>query len=114
MAVVGASGWGRNVVRAFYVARGSTLRWICDLDADRLAGLDRRFPGVRLTRTFDQVLGDREVGAVAIAVDAPNHHRLARAALLAGRHVFVEKPLALDVRGPEELGALAQAQGSTV
>jgi predicted dehydrogenase len=113
-AVVGASGWGQNVTRAFYVAHGSSLRWVCDLNAALLSGVEQRFPGVRATRTFDQVLADPDVGAIAIAVDAPNHHRLAKAALESGRHVFVEKPLTLNVADGEELCALAKSQNVTL
>jgi len=113
-AVVGASGWGRNVVRAFYAAEAGTLRWVCDRNAELLVGLEARFPGVRGTTTWDQVLADPAVDAVAVAVDAPNHVVLARAALEAGRHVFVEKPLALSVREAESLCALAEARGLTL
>jgi predicted dehydrogenase len=114
IAVVGASGWGRNVIRAFYVAPRSALRWVCDLNADLLADVEGRFPGVRVTRTFDRVLADPAVSAVAIAVDAPNHHGLARTALQSGRHVFVEKPLALTASEGEELCALAERRGLTL
>jgi len=113
-AVVGASGWGRNVVRAFYVARNSTLRWVCDLNEALLAEVGTRFPNVAVTRSFDQVLGDPAVRAVAIAVDAPNHFHLARMALEAGRHVLVEKPLALNAADAETLCVLAERRGLTL
>ena len=114
MAVVGASGWGKNVVRAFYVARGSSLRWVCDRNPGLLADLGQRFPGVRGASSLDQVLADPEVRAVAVAVDSPNHFGVARAALAAGRHVFVEKPLALTAADAAALCALAEAGGLTV
>lgn len=113
-AVVGASGWGRNVVRAFYAAETGALRWVCDRNPDLLVGLDARFPGVRGTVSWDQVLADPNVDAVAVAVDAPNHFALTRAALEAGRHVFVEKPLALSVAEAEILCALAERRGRTL
>jgi predicted dehydrogenase len=69
---------------------------------------------VRGTTTWDQVLADPAVDAVAVAVDAPNHFALARAALEAGRHVFVEKPLALSVEEAETLCALADRRGRTL
>jgi predicted dehydrogenase len=71
-------------------------------------------PGVRLTRSFDDLLRDPEVGAVALAVDAGSHHRLARRALEAGRHVFVEKPLALTVADSEELCVVAERNRRTL
>jgi predicted dehydrogenase len=114
IAVVGASGWGRNVVRGFYVAPGSTLRWVCDLNPDLLTDVESRFPGVRATRTLDQVLADPDVRAVAVAVDAPNHYRLAKLVLESGRHVFVEKPLTLTTRDGVELCELAERRGLTL
>ena len=111
IAVVGASGWGRNVVRAFYWAEGGRLRWVCDRNPELLHGVEDRFPGVRATLSFDDVLADSAVDAVAVAVDAPNHFSLAERALLAGRHVFVEKPLALSVREAEQLCAYAETSG---
>jgi predicted dehydrogenase len=114
IAVVGASGWGRNVVRAFFVAEGARLRWVCDRNPELLGEVASRFPGVHATTTFDQALADPGVDAVAVAVDAPNHFGLARMALLAGRHVFVEKPLALSVAEAEELCRLAEATRRTL
>lgn len=113
-AVIGASGWGQNVVRAFYLAAGSSLRWVCDLNGALLEPLAARFPGIQTTRSFDQVLADPDVRAVAVAVDVPNHHRLAQAALQSGRAVFVEKPLALTAAEGAELCSLAEAGGLTL
>lgn len=114
IAVVGASGWGQNVIRAFYVARGSSLRWVCDLNDDLLTPVHARFPGVRVTKSFDQVLTDPDVHAVVIAVNVPNHHRLAKLALESGRHVFVEKPLTLNARDGEDLCVVAEHRGLTL
>jgi predicted dehydrogenase len=112
--VVGASGWGRNVVRAFYLAEGGRLRWVCDRNPELLVDIESRFPGVRATTIFDQALADPGVDAVAVAVDAPNHFQVARMALRAGRHVFVEKPLALSVAEAEELCQLAETTERTL
>jgi predicted dehydrogenase len=113
-AVVGASGWGKNVVRAFFLASGSSLRWVCDLNPALLSGIGERFPGIRTTRSFDQVLADPAVRAVAVAVDSPNHFAVARAALEGGRHVFVEKPLALTTADAGVLCTLAERAGLTL
>jgi predicted dehydrogenase len=83
----------------------------CDLDPELRARALPRYPGVHATGDFDDVLADPEVSAVAVAVDTPGHHRLARQALAAGRHVFVEKPLALASADGEELCALADRRG---
>jgi predicted dehydrogenase len=112
--VVGAAGWGSNVVRAFASARGAALRWVCDLNGDLLVKVAAAYPGVRVTRSFQELLADADVSGVAVAVDAPNHHRLALQALQAGRHVLVEKPLALTTAHAAELCAAAEQAGRTL
>jgi predicted dehydrogenase len=114
VAVVGASSWGKNVVGAFARASGASLLGVCDLRPELLARVASAHPGVRLTRSFDDLLGDPEITAVALAVDAGSHHRLARHALEAGRHVFVEKPLALTVADSEELCLVAERNRRTL
>lgn len=109
--VVGAAGWGSNVIRAFAAASGAALRWVCDLNPALLTRVTAAHPGIRVTRELDEVLADPEVGAVAVAVDAPNHHALARRVLQAGRHVLVEKPLTLAVPDAADLVELADRQG---
>jgi predicted dehydrogenase len=106
--VIGAGPWGLNVARAFAGARGATLRGICDLDADRLARAGAAHPGVRLARALDDLLEDRTVEAVAVAVDSPRHHEVSRRALAAGRHVLVEKPMALSVADAAAMWAAAR------
>jgi len=108
IAVVGASSWGSNLVRTFAAAPGASLRGVCDLRPELLARVSAAHPGVRVTQSFDELLSDSDVTAVAVAVDGANHHRLARRALEAGRHVLVEKPLALTVADSEELCAMAE------
>ncbi len=112
--VVGAASWGRNVVRAFASTRGADLRGVCDLRPELLARVATQHPGVRVTPSFEDLLRDPEIGAVALAVDSGSHHRLARRALEAGRHVFVEKPLALNVPDSEELCNVAEQTGRTL
>lgn len=114
MAVVGAAGWGKNIVRTFSIARGCDLRWVCDLSQRLLAATAARHPGVNVTTSFDEVLADPAVKAVAVAVDVPNHHRLAKQALLSGRHVYVEKPLTLTSADSQELCALARDRDLTL
>lgn len=114
IAVVGAGRWGGNVVRAFSVAPGADLRWVCDRRQQPLDIVAARFPGVRTTRAFDAVIADPQVEAIVIAADAAQHYPLARAALRAGRHVLVEKPLALSSADARALCGLAEAQGLTL
>ena len=111
VAVVGAGHWGKNLVRNFAALPGVELRYVCDLDPgirDRMAGL---YPQAQVTADVDQVLNDPDVDAVVVAVVAPAHHGLARQALEAGKHTFVEKPLTLVVEQSRELVALAERRG---
>lgn len=104
-AVVGTGYWGRNLVRVFDEL--GALRSVCDIEPGRAEQLPvgdsvRREPGL------DEVLADPEVANVVVATPAATHHALCRQALLAGKDVLVEKPLALAVADGEELVALAE------
>ena len=100
--VVGLGYWGPNLIRNLNDLETSELRWICDLDEARLDAIARRYPTVRSTQQFDELLEDPQLEAIAIATPVSTHYSLARAALLAGKHVFIEKPLAaFHRRGPE-------------
>lgn len=111
VAVVGAAGWGSNVVRAFSQVPGAHLEWVCDLNPDVLARVGAQHPGCALTKSFEDTLRDGTVAAIAIAVDPVNHHRLAMQALAAGKHVLVEKPLTLSAAQSLELCELAAREG---
>jgi UDP-2-acetamido-3-amino-2,3-dideoxy-glucuronate N-acetyltransferase len=103
--VVGCGYWGKNLVRNFWEL--GSLAAICDSDASQLEEL-RRLYAVTATSRFEELLAMPEVQGVVIAAPAAQHYSLARQALLAGKDVFVEKPLALRVEDGEELVQLAQ------
>jgi predicted dehydrogenase len=105
--VVGAGPWGLNLARAFARARGARLVAIADLDGERLARAGAAHADVLLTNDLERLLGTAGIDAVAVAVDSPRHEEVARRALLAGRHVLVEKPMALSVADGEGLVDLA-------
>ncbi len=107
--LVGCGYWGRNLARNLHQL--GRLAAICDSDAGLLERLRAEYPGVRLERRFERLLERPEVRAVAIAAPAAQHYELARRALVAGKDVFVEKPLALRVAEAEELVRLARAGG---
>jgi predicted dehydrogenase len=106
---VGLGPWGSNLVRNFDEL--AQLTWICDATPDRLESAARRYPQARTTADFRDVLADDAVEAVAIATPVPTHYELARAALEAGKHVFVEKPPAMRATEMEELVGLAAERG---
>src|SRR5829696_4144051 len=106
MAVVGLGYWGPNLVRNLYELPEVELVSVCDLREDALAAIGRRYPAVTLTTSYDEVLADDGVDAVAIATPVSTHFPLASAALRAGKHVFIEKPFAAssgEARGVIEL-----------
>ena len=107
IAVVGFGYWGPNIVRNITERREFELKALCELDAARAAEFERRYPGIPV-RSFDDVLLDPKVNAVAIATPPNTHHTLVHRALLAGKHVLVEKPLATKSHEAEELVALAR------
>jgi predicted dehydrogenase len=87
------------------------VRWICDLDPVRLARIGRRYPAIRVTADVDAVLQDPEVDAILLATPVFTHYELASRCLQAGKHTFVEKPLAPSSELAEELIALATERG---
>jgi predicted dehydrogenase/protoporphyrinogen oxidase len=92
--VVGVGYWGPNLVRNFTESSIFDVAYVCDLDAGALEPLARRYPAIATTTRFEEVLHDADVDAVAIATPVSTHYELAMSALRAGKHVFVEKPLA--------------------
>lgn len=111
MAVVGAGNWGRNVVRNYAQLPSARLKYCCDLDAGRFDALRGLYPDTEFTTDLDQVLDDPEVQAVGIAASAAAHHSLGMRALRAGKHTYIEKPLALRSDHAAELVAEARKQG---
>jgi predicted dehydrogenase len=110
LAVVGLGYWGPNLVRNVADLDGAEVTAVCDFREDRLATIRRRYPAVRVTTDFASILGDPEIDAVAVATPVMTHFPLAAAALQAGKHVFVEKPLAGSSAEAHELRALADEQ----
>jgi predicted dehydrogenase len=106
---VGLGNWGANLVRN--LDELADLVWICDSSQERLDALGRRYPGARATVGFEELLADPAVEAVVIATPVPTHYELARDALGAGKHVFVEKPPAMRAGEMEELVQLAEHRG---
>ena len=109
IAVIGCGYWGKNLVRNFHEL--GALRTVCDENPAVETMLREKFPETNYTAFFASVLADPEIAAVALATPAVTHHALAKAAMLAGKDVYVEKPLAIDVGQGEELVALAARLG---
>jgi predicted dehydrogenase len=111
IAVVGLGYWGPNLLRVLGDNLDAEVRWLCDLDTERLAKYRRRHPGARVTTRMERVLADPAVDAVIIATPVHTHYALAAKALEAGKHVFVEKPLAQSSELADDLAAIARERG---
>ncbi len=108
IAVVGTGYWGKNLVRNFNEL--GVLHTICDSNSDTLQSFQEKYPGIEFQCSFQTVLQDPAIDAIVIATPAETHFEMAKATLLANKHVFVEKPLALFASEAEELQQLAIRQ----
>jgi predicted dehydrogenase len=102
----GLGEWGKNLARNF--AELTDLAWLCDPANGKRAEFEARYPQARWAEAFEEMLGDPEVDAIVVATPVPTHYELAKAALEAGKHVFVEKPPAMTTTEIDELVALAR------
>lgn len=109
--VVGCGYWGPNFIRNFQKLEGAEMVAAADLDRGKLQAVGRQLPHVRLEEDAERILRDPGIDAVVIATPAATHHRLAAAALEAGKHVLVTKPLAPSSREVEDLIRRAEAAG---
>ena len=114
LAVIGAGYWGPNLVRTALATPAFRLDWLCDLRIERAKEVLRPYATVRPTSSYDEILADPGVKAVAIATPAATHFDLVRSALDAGKHVMVEKPLTPSAAEAEKLAALARRSGLTL
>jgi predicted dehydrogenase len=108
--VVGLGYWGPNLARNFDRLADVELAYCCDLDADNLAKARSLYPHATVTDDLDELLADDALDAVVVATSVPTHYPLGRRVLEAGKHAFIEKPIALKAADAEDLLALADAQ----
>ena len=114
LAVVGAGYWGPNLIRTALATEALELKWLCDLEAERARKVLGRHTGARATACYGDVLADPGVRAVAIATPAGTHYELVSAALDAGKHVLVEKPLTASASEGAKVVAKAEEAGLTL
>ena len=111
--VVGLGYWGPNLARNLAAIPGCQLAWLCDADEQARARLAPFFPDARLTADLEDLLGDEQLDAVVLATPVPSHAELATAVLQAGKHCFVEKPLATTAADAQR-AVDAAAQGGRI
>ncbi|HYY69819.1 MAG TPA: Gfo/Idh/MocA family oxidoreductase [Terriglobales bacterium] len=110
VAVVGGGYWGQNLIRNFWEVDEAELTFVCDLDPKPLARAQRRYPTIQVTRHYRELLNSPRVDAIVLATPVSTHYEFARQALLAGKHVLVEKPLARSTDEVLDLMELAERQ----
>ncbi len=112
--VIGCGYWGPNLLRNFAENESAQLRWICDLDEERLASMARRYPMARTTTDYRALVADDDLDAVAVVTPVATHFAIARELLRGGKHVLVEKPLTATAGEAEELIELAEQHQRTL
>jgi predicted dehydrogenase len=114
LGIAGLGYWGPNLARNFAAIDGVTLSWLCDADPAARDRLARGHPGARATAELDELLADPELDAVVLATPVPTHAELAVRVLQAGKHCFVEKPLATTVADAQRAVDAARDAGRTL
>lgn len=108
--IIGLGYWGPNWLRNFAAQEGCTLAWGCDLNVERVTKFSRMYPATRFTKNTEDMLRDKSLDAVVIATPTSTHFPLAKAALGAGKHVLVEKPMTGTSAEARELVNIARQQ----
>jgi predicted dehydrogenase len=114
VALVGAGYWGKKLLPKFVRSNDSLVRIICDVHPTHRAEMNQTYPDIPTTTSFDEILSDPGVAAVVLATPPATHFSLARRAIEAGKHVWIEKPLALCVEEGQELVALSRSKGTVL
>jgi predicted dehydrogenase len=109
--IIGLGYWGPNLARNFAAIPGCELAWLCDADAQARAKLEPSFPAARSTASLEDLLDDSELDAIVLATPVPTHAQLAIAVADAGKHCFVEKPLATTAADAERAVAAGARAG---
>jgi len=106
--VIGCGYWGPNLIRNFTNLKTAKVLACADLAEERLNHMRQLYPALRTTTNFREIVSDAGIGAVVIATPVSSHYPIAREALEAGKHVFIEKPLAQSVEEGKKLVELAK------
>ncbi len=114
VAVVGCGYWGPNIIRNFNTSPGCAVAKVCDGDNKRLSHMKRLYPHAETTLFFDDLVKDPGIDAIAIATPVRYHFDMARESLLAGKHTYIEKPMAASVAECAELISLAKERQLTL
>lgn len=109
IAVIGCGVWGRNIVRNFYNL--GVLEIVCDIDEENLKKVTEQYPGVKVTRDFNDIITNPEITAVAVVTPSHTHYKMVHAMLDAGKNVYVEKPISTVAQEAKDLTEVANSKG---
>lgn len=109
IAVIGCGVWGRNIVRNFYNL--NVLDTVCDIDEENLKKVTQEYKGVKTTKDFNEIINNPEITGVAVVTPSHTHYKLVKAMLLAGKNVYVEKPISTVAEEAKDLTELANDRG---
>ena len=112
--IIGAGYWGPNLIRNFLLLPDAAVAAVADAQESRRKFIADRYPTVRLHADAQEMIGGDDIDAVVVSTPVSTHHRLAKAALHAGKHVLLEKPMCASSAECDDLAAAAQAQGLTL
>ncbi len=113
IAHIGAGYWGPNLIRNFQQLSDVEMT-VCDLREDRLKKISSQYPKIKTTTSSEEIFNNKDIDAIVIALPAAMHFEYAKAALLAGKHVMVEKPLAMNTDEAQELIKIAEAKDKII
>ena len=114
VALIGAGYWGKKLLPKFVQSSGSLVKAVCDIHPAHRAEINQTYPDIPTTTSFDDILSDPDIAAVILATPLATHFSLARKAIEAGKHMWIEKPLALRVQEGRELVGLSQSRGTAL
>jgi predicted dehydrogenase len=109
--VIGCGYWGPNLIRNFALNEKVKVKYVCDISRDRMDLITRTYPTIKGIDDYHEVLQDKEIDAVAIATPVGSHFEIGHQALLHGKHVLMEKPMASSSKEADQLVNLAQSKG---
>ena len=110
VAVIGTGYWGPNLIRNFHASDAVDGVVACDIDEARLAKMRKAFYGIETSTDHDEIISRPDIDIVVIATPVNTHHAIAKKALLAGKHCFIEKPMTSSVAEADELIDIAESK----